>query len=71
MGGVTTTFLVAEALFLAVGILVAVFTVVWMNERKRAPTTESVARMLLLNEFPLQGRCTLFWIRRLWANYCR
>lgn len=55
MGGVTTTFLVAEALFLAMGVIMAVFTILWMNERKKAPSTESVARLLLLNEFPLEA----------------
>ncbi|KAI5809963.1 hypothetical protein DFH27DRAFT_589570 [Peziza echinospora] len=54
-GGVSISFLVAELIFLGTGILITVATVMWMNERKKDATTESVARLLLLADFPLSA----------------
>ena len=54
-GGVSISFLVTELIFLGTGILITAATVMWMNERKKDATTESVARLLLLSDFPLSA----------------
>jgi len=51
--GVTTSFLVAEALFVGSGILITIATVLWMREMKVAPTTDTVARLVLISHFPM------------------
>ncbi|RPB23954.1 hypothetical protein L211DRAFT_837823 [Terfezia boudieri ATCC MYA-4762] len=53
--GVTTTFIIAEALFLGTGVMIAVATVLWMKEVNNAPTTSSVARLILISHFPMQA----------------
>jgi len=53
--GVTTSFLVMEALFLGTGIMITVATVLWMNEMKVAPTLDSVTRLVLISHFPMQA----------------
>lgn len=53
--GVTTSFIVTEALFVGTGIMIAIATVLWMNEMKNAPTTDSVARLVLISHFPMQA----------------
>lgn len=53
--GVTTTFIITEALFLGTGIMIAIATVLWMREMSSAPTTSSVARLILISHFPMQA----------------
>lgn len=53
--GVTTTFIITEALFLGTGIMIAIATVLWMKEGNSPPTTGSVARLVLISHFPMQG----------------
>lgn len=53
--GVNISFLVTEALFLGSGIMIAIATVLWMNEMKSAPTIKSVARLVLISHFPMQA----------------
>ena len=63
-GGVQTSFLIAEFLFLGTGILITAATVLWLHERETVPTKESVARQMLLNSFPLPGRFSCVLERR-------
>ena len=53
--GVTISFLLAEALFLGSGILITVVTMVWKREVATAPTVDSVAKLVLIDHFPMQG----------------
>ncbi|KAF8428278.1 hypothetical protein EV426DRAFT_335548 [Tirmania nivea] len=53
--GVTTTFIITEVLFLAAGTMIAIATVLWMNEMNNAPTINSVARLVLISHFPMQA----------------
>lgn len=55
-GGVTITFLISEFIFMGTGILITAATLIWMKEQSVAPTSETVARLLLLKDkFPLQA----------------
>lgn len=51
--GVMTSFLVFEALFLGTGIMITIATVLWTKEMKVAPTTDTVARLVLISHFPM------------------
>ena len=53
--GVTTAFVVAEALFLGSGILITVVTLVWKRDMGTAPTVGTVAKLVLIDHFPMQG----------------
>lgn len=53
--GVTTTFIITETLFLGTGIMIAIATVLWMKEMNSSPTIDSVARLVLISHFPMQG----------------
>lgn len=53
--GVTTSFLITEALFLGTGIGITIATVIWMNEHSADPTVDTVARSVLISHFPMQA----------------
>ena len=53
--GVTISFLVAEILFLGSGILITVATMVWKRDMGTAPVVDSVAKLVLIGHFPMQG----------------
>jgi hypothetical protein len=50
---VLTSFLISDFLFLSTGVLLIVAPIIWENEALKPPTIESVGRLLLLQNCPL------------------
>lgn len=59
VNSVTASYLISDFIFLATGVLLIAAGVVWQNELTSEPTTESVARFLLLKNAPLMGTVPL------------
>jgi hypothetical protein len=53
---VVTSYVISDFIFLATGVMLITASIVWQKELASTPTTESVARTLLLEEHaPLMG----------------
>lgn len=55
VNSVTASYVVSDFILLATGALLIAAGVIWEKELSTEPTTESVARFLLLKNAPLMG----------------
>lgn len=60
VNSVVISYVVSDFIFLATGVMLIAASLIWQKELASEPTTESVARFLLLKHAPLTGRYLLY-----------